>query len=77
MYEVPSRDDVAKVVINRDTVLDNVNPTLVPREHPGPKRDRRERSAYGPESETYPVHAAALLMRDVVTAAAFHDTLRR
>jgi hypothetical protein len=64
-------------VINRDTVLDNVNPTLVPREHPGPKRDRRERSAYGPESETYPVHAAALLMRDVVTAAAFHDTLRR
>ncbi|TMR90556.1 ATP-dependent Clp protease ATP-binding subunit ClpX [Nonomuraea basaltis] len=33
MYEVPSRDDVARVVITRDTVLDNVNPTLVPRDH--------------------------------------------
>ncbi|MFI9586214.1 ATP-dependent Clp protease ATP-binding subunit ClpX [Streptomyces sp. NPDC052236] len=31
MYEVPSRDDVDRVVIGRDTVLDNVNPTLVPR----------------------------------------------
>ncbi|MEU4834593.1 ClpX C4-type zinc finger protein [Streptosporangium sp. NPDC023615] len=38
MYEVPSRDDVARVVVGRDTVLDRVNPTLVPRE-------RRERSA--------------------------------
>jgi ATP-dependent Clp protease ATP-binding subunit ClpX len=28
MYEVPSRDDVAKVVVDRDTVLDNVNPRL-------------------------------------------------
>jgi ATP-dependent protease Clp ATPase subunit len=27
MYEVPSRDNLAKVVISRDTVLDNVNPT--------------------------------------------------
>jgi ATP-dependent Clp protease ATP-binding subunit ClpX len=43
MYEVPSRDDVAKVLITRDTVLDNVNPTLVPREHPA--RERREKSA--------------------------------
>ncbi|MFC4120890.1 ATP-dependent Clp protease ATP-binding subunit ClpX [Nonomuraea zeae] len=43
MYEVPSRDDVARVVITRETVLDNVNPTLVPRDH----RDggRREKSA--------------------------------
>jgi ATP-dependent Clp protease ATP-binding subunit ClpX len=31
MYDVPSRTDIGKVVINRDTVLDNVNPTLVPR----------------------------------------------
>jgi ATP-dependent Clp protease ATP-binding subunit ClpX len=30
MYEVPSRDDVAKVVVTKETVLDNVNPTLVP-----------------------------------------------
>lgn len=33
MYEVPSRDDVARVVITRATVLDNVNPTLIPRAH--------------------------------------------
>jgi len=32
MYEVPSRDDVGKVVVTREVVLDNVNPTLVPRE---------------------------------------------
>ena len=32
MYEVPSRDDVARVVITREVVLENVNPTLVPRE---------------------------------------------
>ncbi|MDI3402295.1 ATP-dependent Clp protease ATP-binding subunit ClpX [Streptomyces cavernicola] len=36
MYEVPSRDDVARVVVTRDTVLDNVNPTLVPRDETGP-----------------------------------------
>ncbi|MFC7302882.1 ATP-dependent Clp protease ATP-binding subunit ClpX [Streptomyces monticola] len=36
MYEVPSRDDVARVVVSRDTVLDNVNPTLVPRDETGP-----------------------------------------
>ncbi|MER8070994.1 ATP-dependent Clp protease ATP-binding subunit ClpX [Streptomyces sp. NPDC094034] len=45
MYEVPSRDDVARVVVDRDTVLDNVNPTLVPREKPGRGRERRDRSA--------------------------------
>ena len=42
MYEVPSRKDVAKVVINREVVLEHVNPTLVPRET---KRERREKSA--------------------------------
>ncbi|NEE02258.1 AAA family ATPase, partial [Phytoactinopolyspora halotolerans] len=31
MYEVPSREDIGRVVIDRDTVLENVNPTLVPR----------------------------------------------
>jgi ATP-dependent Clp protease ATP-binding subunit ClpX len=45
MYEVPSRDDVARVVINRDVVLENVNPTLVPREVTPRKRERREKSA--------------------------------
>jgi len=43
MYEVPSREDVARVVISKETVLDHVNPTLVPREVP--KRERREKSA--------------------------------
>ncbi len=32
MFDVPSRDDVAKVVVTKEVVLDNVNPTLVPRE---------------------------------------------
>jgi ATP-dependent Clp protease ATP-binding subunit ClpX len=44
MYDVPSRKDVAKVVINREVVLEHVNPTLVPRET-APKRERREKSA--------------------------------
>jgi ATP-dependent Clp protease ATP-binding subunit ClpX len=43
MYEVPSREDVARVVITRETVLDHVYPTLVPREPP--KRQPREKSA--------------------------------
>ena len=43
MYEVPSRDDVARVVITRESVLEHVNPTIVPREPP--KRERREKSA--------------------------------
>jgi len=44
MYEVPSRKDVARVVVTREVVLEHVNPTLVPRES-GPKRERREKSA--------------------------------
>ena len=32
MYDVPSREDIAKVVVSREVVDDNVNPTLVPRE---------------------------------------------
>jgi ATP-dependent Clp protease ATP-binding subunit ClpX len=45
MYEVPSREDVARVVISREVVLQNVNPTLVPREMAPRKRERREKSA--------------------------------
>jgi len=43
MYDVPSRKDVAKVVITRESVLEHVLPTIVPRETP--KRERREKSA--------------------------------
>src|SRR4028118_2158492 len=32
MFDVPSREDVAKVVVTAEVVRDNVNPTLVPRE---------------------------------------------
>ena len=32
MYDIPSRTDVGKVVIDRDVVLDKVNPTIVPRD---------------------------------------------
>jgi ATP-dependent Clp protease ATP-binding subunit ClpX len=42
MFEVPSRDDVERVVVNREVVLENVNPTLVPRPV---KRTPREKSA--------------------------------
>ena len=31
MYEVPGREDIARCIIDRDVVLDKVNPTLVPR----------------------------------------------
>jgi ATP-dependent Clp protease ATP-binding subunit ClpX len=43
MYEIPSRSDVARVVITGEVVLEHVNPTIVPRETP--KRERREKSA--------------------------------
>jgi len=38
MYDVPSRDDVAKVVVTKEVVCDNVNPTLVPRAEPAKKK---------------------------------------
>ena len=44
MYEIPSRSDVARVVITREVVLEHVNPTIVPRDN-APKRERREKSA--------------------------------
>jgi len=43
MYEVPSRKDVERVVITREVVLENVNPTLVPRDVS--RRPPREKSA--------------------------------
>ncbi|CAL9560608.1 ATP-dependent Clp protease ATP-binding subunit ClpX [Nocardiopsis dassonvillei] len=43
MYEVPSREDVGRVIISRETVIDNVNPTIVPRAQVEPQR--REKSA--------------------------------
>jgi ATP-dependent Clp protease ATP-binding subunit ClpX len=42
MYEIPSRDDVARVVVTGEAVNDNVYPTIVPRE---PSKQRREKSA--------------------------------
>jgi len=38
MYDVPSRGDIAKVVVTREVVADNVNPTLVPREPEAKKK---------------------------------------
>ncbi|MGH3909935.1 MAG: ATP-dependent Clp protease ATP-binding subunit ClpX [Pseudonocardiaceae bacterium] len=43
MYDIPSRDDVAKVVITEQTVRENVNPTIVTRQPS--RRERREKSA--------------------------------
>ncbi len=37
MYDIPSRDDVAKVVVTGETVRDNVLPTIVPRKDDGPE----------------------------------------
>ncbi|GAB7191432.1 ATP-dependent Clp protease ATP-binding subunit ClpX [Kineococcus sp. NUM-3379] len=46
MFDVPSRDDIARVVVTREVVLKNVNPTLVPRDAPPRKaRERRDKSA--------------------------------
>lgn len=46
MYEVPSNPDAARVLITREVVLENVNPTIVPREFTGRRRrDREEKSA--------------------------------
>jgi ATP-dependent Clp protease ATP-binding subunit ClpX len=45
MFDVPSRDDVERVLITRAVVLDNVNPTVVPRKSPVRGRQPREKSA--------------------------------
>jgi ATP-dependent Clp protease ATP-binding subunit ClpX len=44
MYELPSRQDVTKCLIDENVVMSGVNPTLVPREEPAP-RVRKERTA--------------------------------
>ncbi|MBP2474204.1 ATP-dependent Clp protease ATP-binding subunit ClpX [Crossiella equi] len=43
MYDIPSRTDVAKVVITEQTVRENVNPTIVSRQPS--RRERRDKSA--------------------------------
>ena len=47
MYEVPSREDVERVVISDEVVRSNVLPTIVPREQESPRKRRtpREKSA--------------------------------
>jgi ATP-dependent Clp protease ATP-binding subunit ClpX len=38
MYDVPSREDVGRVIVNREVVEDDVAPTLVPRETEAKKK---------------------------------------
>ena len=46
MFDVPSEQDIAKVVISQDVVLNNVNPTIVRRDMPRvAKRAPRRQSA--------------------------------
>jgi ATP-dependent Clp protease ATP-binding subunit ClpX len=43
MYEVPSNPDIARVLITREVVLENVNPTIVPRDLAARRAGRRDR----------------------------------
>ena len=45
MYDLPSRTDIGRCVITRETVLEKVNPTLVPRSEIVPERTDRPRRA--------------------------------
>ena len=45
MYDLPSQENIGKCIINREVVLERVNPTLVPRPKERPERPPRERSA--------------------------------
>ncbi|GHC90164.1 ATP-dependent Clp protease ATP-binding subunit ClpX [Nocardiopsis terrae] len=45
MYEVPSREDVAQVIITRESVEQHVNPTIVPRGQLDSGDGRQEKSA--------------------------------
>ncbi|HVM10253.1 MAG TPA: ATP-dependent Clp protease ATP-binding subunit ClpX [Acidimicrobiales bacterium] len=45
MYDLPSRTDIGKCVIDRSVVLERVNPTLVPRSELGPPKSERPRRA--------------------------------
>ncbi|MFT4088712.1 MAG: AAA family ATPase, partial [Gordonia sp. (in: high G+C Gram-positive bacteria)] len=40
MYDIPSRTDVAKVVVTEETVRDNVLPTIVPKKKSGEPREK-------------------------------------
>jgi ATP-dependent Clp protease ATP-binding subunit ClpX len=44
MYDIPSREDVAKVVITEQTVRENINPTIVARQ-PTRSRERRDKAS--------------------------------
>jgi ATP-dependent Clp protease ATP-binding subunit ClpX len=45
MYDIPSRTDVSKVIIEKNCITENVAPTLEPRTGDIPKRaSRREKS---------------------------------
>jgi ATP-dependent Clp protease ATP-binding subunit ClpX len=44
MFDVPSDDGIARVVVTREVVLDNVLPTIVRRE-PEPRKRQRKESA--------------------------------
>ena len=45
MYDLPSRTDIEKVVVDRDVVLEKVNPTLVPRSASPSTQTRPRRAA--------------------------------
>ncbi|MCX6418914.1 MAG: ATP-dependent Clp protease ATP-binding subunit ClpX [Actinobacteria bacterium] len=46
MYEVPSRDDIGRVVVTEEVVLQHIAPTMVPRDKPKRARaDKEEKSA--------------------------------
>ena len=44
MYELPSRDDVATVLVDEQVVTEKVAPTLVPRDSSTSPRPRRAAS---------------------------------
>jgi ATP-dependent Clp protease ATP-binding subunit ClpX len=45
MYELPSRADVTKCLVDKDVVLTGVNPTLVPQKASRKRAERQEKSA--------------------------------
>jgi ATP-dependent Clp protease ATP-binding subunit ClpX len=45
MYDLPSRTDIGKCVVDRSVVLEHVNPTLVPRSELAPPKTERPRRA--------------------------------
>jgi ATP-dependent Clp protease ATP-binding subunit ClpX len=45
MYDLPSRTDIGKCVIDRSAVMERVAPTLVPRTDTAPKAERPRRAA--------------------------------